>query len=346
MSTPSSSSPASSSARVNLARPSGTRPHSSRSTAASAATSPSPPRPRASTSASSQPRSPSGARRGDAVEAELGDLLAPAAHHARDAHLREREHRLERLAAGQLLHARAQLAGRPLRHGHVGGHERLDLLAPQHALRRRDQLLEREPHAVVGLAAAEVVPRRQQTPVRRVEEGVDVATGLTRLDVAPGQRRGLDETRERLLVRHQELGFDLHRHLLPRRGGVSSHTSCPPPCCGRGHVDACEPALLHHDVAAADELGDGGAEVGLVPDHHDRLRRGRAPPAAAPGGAGRTPAPAGRPRRGARPGRARRRRSRPSGGRARAGSSRSRRARGPWRGAASPRAASPPRPRP
>ena len=30
--------------------------------------------------------------RGDAVEAELGDLLAPAAHHARDAHLREREH--------------------------------------------------------------------------------------------------------------------------------------------------------------------------------------------------------------------------------------------------------------
>ena len=34
-----------------------------------------------------------GRARGDAVQAELGDLLAPAAHHARDAHLREREHR-------------------------------------------------------------------------------------------------------------------------------------------------------------------------------------------------------------------------------------------------------------
>ena len=113
--------------------------------------------------------------RGHAVEAELGDLAPALAHHARDPHLRERQHRLQRLAAGEVLHARAQLAGRPLGHGHVGGHERLDLLAPHHAVRRRDQLLEREPHAVGRLAAAEVVPGGQKPAAGRVEERVGVA---------------------------------------------------------------------------------------------------------------------------------------------------------------------------
>ena len=42
-------------------------------------------------------------RGGHAVEAELGDLAPPSAHHPRHPYLREREHRLERLTAGELL---------------------------------------------------------------------------------------------------------------------------------------------------------------------------------------------------------------------------------------------------